>query len=245
MFTSLPWMFHTFTCQPARITAALYASYDTIVSATLRHCAHAVVITALLVNAAKSLSMAHRNSEEVEDTQPFLAPNFSHVPALVHMSNSNTIEPFLQRPWLAPLLFPNESSDARDHCANERTFLSWLRLSVYLAIVSSAIVISFHLKTEASELEIKMALPLGIVFWLLSVACLASGLANYIRTVTKYSRRQALVQSGWKTQVVFTVIATAIVAACVLFLAIDAKQNGEKSQSGDSLFDALGLGIVS
>lgn len=90
-----------------------------------------------------------------------------------------------------------------------------------------------------------MALPLGIVFWGLSVACLASGLANYIRTVTKYSRRQALVQSGWKTQVVFTVIATAIVAACVLFLAIDAKDGGEKSRSGDSLFTALGLGIVS
>lgn len=116
--------------------------------------------------------------------------------------NSNTFQPFLQRPFLAPLVFPNESSDARDHCANERTFLSWLRLSMYLAVVSVAIVISFHLKTKPSELELRMALPLGCIFWVLSLACLASGMANYVRTVTRYSRRAALVQSGWKTQLV-------------------------------------------
>jgi hypothetical protein len=47
-----------------------------------------------------------------------------------------------------------------------------------------------------------MALPLGVVFWALGVACLAVGFGNYIKTVTKYSRRMALVQTGWKTQVV-------------------------------------------
>ena len=67
-----------------------------------------------------------------------------------------------------------------------------------------------------------MALPRGIIFWVLSLAGLASGLSNYIKTVHKYSRRQALVQSGWKTQVVFTVVASAIVAACVLFLTTSA-----------------------
>lgn len=108
----------------------------------------------------------------------------------------------LSRPLLAPLLFPNESSDARDHCANERTFLSWLRLSIYMSVVSVAIVISFHLKSQPTSFERRLALPFGMVFWLLSLACLASGCANYVKTVTKYSRRQALVQSGWKTQVV-------------------------------------------
>ena len=109
---------------------------------------------------------------------------------------------FLSRPLLAPLLFPNESSDARDHCANERTFLSWLRLSIYMAVVSVAIIISFHLKSQPTSIERRIALPFGLIFWLLSLACLASGLANYVKTVTKYSTRQALVQTGWKTQVV-------------------------------------------
>ncbi|KAK3400106.1 hypothetical protein B0T20DRAFT_407850 [Sordaria brevicollis] len=71
-------------------------------------------------------------------------------------------------PLFGPLLFENESSDCRDHCANERTFLSFLRLSIYMAIVSVAIVLSFHLRKAASDLELRMAKPLGIIFWGLS-----------------------------------------------------------------------------
>ena len=118
---------------------------------------------------------------------------------------SSTSHPFLSRPLLVPLLFPNKSSDARDHCANERTFLSWLRLSIYMAVVSIAIIVSFHLKSEPTRLEKRISFPLGLVFWFLSLACLASGCANYVKTVTKYSRRQAIVQSGWKTQLVSSV----------------------------------------
>ena len=81
-------------------------------------------------------------------------------------------------------------------------FLSWLRLAIYMAVVSVAILISFHLKSQPSPLERRIALPFGIVFWLLALACLASGTANYVKTVKKYSKRQALVQTGWKTQVV-------------------------------------------
>ncbi|MCJ1362595.1 hypothetical protein MMC16_001700 [Acarospora aff. strigata] len=158
----------------------------------------------------------------------------------------------LRRPLFGPLLFDNTDSDARDHCANERStqplptlyprnprpapsrpapphhpltqtaFLSWLRLSIYLSVVSIAIVISFHLKSRPSPIEKRIALPLGLVFWVLALACLASGFANYIKTVAKYSRKQALVQSGWKTQIVFTIVACTIVAACVLFLATNA-----------------------
>ena len=67
-------------------------------------------------------------------------------------------------------------------------------------------IISFHLKNQPSEIEKKIALPLGLVFWGLSVACLVSGVGNYVGTVAKYGRREALVQSGWKTQVVSTLI---------------------------------------
>lgn len=71
-----------------------------------------------------------------------------------------------------------------------------------MAVVSIAIVISFHLKSEPTQFELRMAKPLGIVFWLLSLACLSAGLGNYIKTVNKYSRRAAIVQTGWKTQAV-------------------------------------------
>lgn len=81
-------------------------------------------------------------------------------------------------------------------------FLSWLRLATYMAIVAVAILISFHLKHQPTPLERKVALPFGILFWVLALACLASGLNNYIKTVNRYSRRQALVQTGIATQVV-------------------------------------------
>ena len=73
-----------------------------------------------------------------EDFNPFY--NFLHSkPVLVHQytiqlhvfdcselrlcnrCNSYDRLVFLQRPLLGPLLFENESSDARDHCANERS----------------------------------------------------------------------------------------------------------------------------
>lgn len=71
-----------------------------------------------------------------------------------------------------------------------------------MAIVAAAILVSFHLKSEPSSLERRLALPFGLIFWLLAIACLASGLNNYIKTVNRYSRRQALVQSGIATQIV-------------------------------------------
>jgi hypothetical protein len=114
-----------------------------------------------------------------------------------------------------------------------------------MAIVSVAIVLSFHLKAKPSNLgkhfatsvkkgteqttdvqivEKRFALPLGIIFWLLSMACLVSGLSNYINTISRYCKRAALVQSGWKTQIVFTVVSSAIVATCVLFLSVNAEK---------------------
>ncbi|GAB7352467.1 hypothetical protein MBLNU459_g2875t1 [Dothideomycetes sp. NU459] len=164
--------------------------------------------------------------EVLEPYNPKYYPHLPFQPVIVHQyvvqGNDYDGSVFIQRPLLAPLLFDNNDSDARDHCANERTFLSWLRLSVYMAIVSVAIVISFHLKNQPTALERRLALPFGILFWLLALACLASGTANYIKTVTGYSKRAALVQTGWKTQVIFTVVATAIVAACALFLSTNA-----------------------
>lgn len=68
-------------------------------------------------------------------------------------------------------------------------FLSYLRLSVYMAVVAVAIVLSFHLKSRATDIELRMAKPLGAIFWALSVACLLVGCANYIRELSLVGRR--------------------------------------------------------
>lgn len=71
---------------------------------------------------------------------------------------------------------PAKTTDVLFHAA----FLSYLRLSIYMAVVSVAITVSFHLKSDASPLELRMAKPLGSIFWALSVATLFVGLGNYI-----------------------------------------------------------------
>jgi hypothetical protein len=78
--------------------------------------------------------------------------------------------------------------------------------------------------SDSTLVEKRIALPLGIVFWILSLLCMASGLGNYMQTVTRYSKREAMVQTGWKTQIVFTIVSTSIVAACVLFLSTNASK---------------------
>ncbi|KAI1327517.1 hypothetical protein F5Y16DRAFT_192458 [Xylariaceae sp. FL0255] len=131
---------------------------------------------------------------------------------------------FTSWPLLGPLLFDNESSDARDHCANERTFLSYLRLSVYMSVVSVAIALSFHLRSAPSPLERRIAKPLGLVFWLLSAACLAVGLGNYIKSVNLYGRRAAIVQSGLRTQAVMSLVALSIIGTCIVLLVVEKLQ---------------------
>jgi uncharacterized membrane protein YidH (DUF202 family) len=130
---------------------------------------------------------------------------------------------FLARPLFGPLIFENSASDARDYLANERTFLSWLRLSLYLTIVSCAIILSFHLHSAPSQLERHVALPLGLVLWTLSSLCLITGFCTYLKTVIKYSRRTAIVQSGWKLQGFYAIIAIVIIGTCVLFLTTEAR----------------------
>ncbi|CCE28691.1 uncharacterized protein CPUR_02379 [Claviceps purpurea 20.1] len=154
-----------------------------------------------------------------------LAPKPCCVPKLVPTARGQVAQKgptgsFFTAPLLGPLLFENETSDARDHCANERTFLSHLRLSVFMAVLSVAITLSFHLRHQPTDLERRMAKPLGAVFWVLSLLMLALGLANYIQTVNKYGRRAAIVQTGWRTQLILGLVALCIFATCMVLLVV-------------------------
>ncbi|KAG5998146.1 hypothetical protein E4U52_001512 [Claviceps spartinae] len=154
-----------------------------------------------------------------------LAPKPCCVPKLAPTARGQVAQKgatgsFFSAPLLGPLLFENETSDARDHCANERTFLSHLRLSVFMAILSVAITLSFHLRHQPTDLERRMAKPLGAVFWVLSLLMLALGLANYIQTVNKYGRRAAIVQTGWRTQLILGLVALCIFATCMVLLVV-------------------------
>lgn len=144
-----------------------------------------------------SLTTSNKHLVKITMTQssvvnPSLGPCSSTMSTVTAETTAQTNE-------VASPVFPKSRDRETNHLS---AFLSYLRLSIYMAIVSIAIVVSFHLKSKPSELELRMALPLGIVFWFLALGCLLVGFGNYIKTVTKYSRRAAIVQTGWKTQVV-------------------------------------------
>ena len=71
-----------------------------------------------------------------------------------------------------------------------------------MAVVSVAIILSFHLKSQPTPLERRIALPLGLVFWLLALSCVGLGTLNYAQCIRGYAKRRALVQTGIGTQVV-------------------------------------------
>ncbi|KAK7927042.1 hypothetical protein PG985_004040 [Apiospora marii] len=89
-----------------------------------------------------------------------------------------------------------------------------------MAIVSVAIVVSFHLRTQPSALELRFAKPLGIIFWILAFACLLVGFGNYTKTVNKYANKTAIVQTGWITQTIMSLVALSIIGTCVILLVI-------------------------
>jgi len=121
-------------------------------------------------------------------------------------------------PFISPLVFENLASDARDHCANERNFLSWLRLSIYLSIISVAITITFNLRTPPTAIESRVSLPLGLVFWFLAVLSLCTGLGNYFKTIEKYRTKEPVVQTSLKTQIIIGIVSCTIIGTCVLLL---------------------------
>lgn len=148
---------------------------------------------------------------------PFSAPSSSTtqtaMPEIIAPMNEVLPLQFLV-PSFLPTISPTSLFSSLTKIVPHKAFLSYLRLSVYMAVVSIAIVISFHFKQQPTPLERRMSQPLGIIFWLLSLACLCIGFGNYMKTVNKYGRRAAIVQAGWKTQSVCCV--TQFLSWCIL-----------------------------
>lgn len=76
-------------------------------------------------------------------------------------------------------------------------FLSWLRLSIYMAIVSIAILLSFHLKLQPSALEKQFALPLGIIFWVCIYLKLAIHCFLCCYVLTEKNKKKTNVVAGF------------------------------------------------
>ncbi|KAG9290395.1 hypothetical protein G9A89_007126 [Geosiphon pyriformis] len=116
---------------------------------------------------------------------PTLASS-STTPASRRVSNQRPITEWvrIKLGQLNPTLYlENKASVARDHLANERTFLAWLRTSLSFISIGVAITQLFRLNiTTRSPIEEKVGKPLGVVFILLGIIFLSFGFVRYFHS---------------------------------------------------------------
>ncbi|GAA6000507.1 hypothetical protein JCM10207_008043 [Rhodosporidiobolus poonsookiae] len=120
-------------------------------------------------------------------------------------------------------LVPNEGSTARDYCARERNFLSWIKLSSTLAVISASLLIRFQFGTRIGmpDWEVAAETPLGILFFIATLAAIIVSATTFHSTDTGYAQRKAFVYAGQAAELVSLAIGLLTIAACVLLLAAD------------------------
>ncbi|KAI9018589.1 hypothetical protein CLU79DRAFT_679993, partial [Phycomyces nitens] len=80
------------------------------------------------------------------------------------------------------VLLENTASVARDHLANERTFLAWLRTSLSMITVGVAITQLYHLQPTDNQLKPNPGRALGATFVVFSILFLYFGNARYFHS---------------------------------------------------------------
>src|SRR5690606_7665565 len=124
-----------------------------------------------------------------------------------------------RRPYISCLLYTNSGSTARDVLANERNWMSWLRLSLFLNVLTIAMALNFQLKSSPTPLEKRMSLPLGIILWVLSAAALVAGSGAYFSNLKTYARqlpsgRRTGKWTGWT----FAIVTFGVMVLCVILI---------------------------
>jgi putative membrane protein len=88
-----------------------------------------------------------------------------------------------------------DSSRARDHLANERTFLAWVRTGVALVVFGFAIGRFSIAIRQFMQIEGRTAGTAGITVWFGTIAIIAGVLATFAGLL-RYRRTRAQLESG-------------------------------------------------
>ncbi|KAM9940451.1 hypothetical protein OXX80_000082 [Metschnikowia pulcherrima] len=118
----------------------------------------------------------------------------------------------------ASLRLENSGAVARDHMANERTFLAWLRTSLSLVTIGIGIVQLLKLKNESEDLS-RYAKPLGASFVFIGIMTLVMGTLRYFRVQTMLLSSYYPASQFSVTFLVGTVFLLVVVTLGSLFLA--------------------------
>ncbi|BGP23205.1 DUF202 domain protein [Rhodotorula toruloides] len=131
--------------------------------------------------------------------------------------------PFSEKLW-GRIIIPNDGSTARDYLARERNFLSWIKLSSTLAVLSAALLIRFQFGSQVQlpDWEEKAQVPLGILFFIACMASLVIGTITFYRSQSGYAQLKAFVYAGKFTDLLIVGLGLLTLTACILLLAAKA-----------------------
>ncbi|KAL7412903.1 hypothetical protein BDY24DRAFT_391517 [Mrakia frigida] len=123
-------------------------------------------------------------------------------------------------------LLVNNGSCCRDYLGTERTALSYLRLTLILSLLSTALVAKVRLPSpesslrgpSADSLEDLVSLPLGIVFAVLALLSLFSGTRVYWMGIRGLRDGKGFVGAGKLNTLVLVLVALGIVTSIVILI---------------------------
>ncbi|SCZ93086.1 BZ3500_MvSof-1268-A1-R1_Chr6-2g08452 [Microbotryum saponariae] len=117
-------------------------------------------------------------------------------------------------------LIPNEGSTARDYLARERNFLSWIKLSSVLSIISAAILLHLSLGgvKEVPQFALNAAVPLSILFFIAAFSSLFVGIHDTLSVDDKYRRRTGFVYAGRASTLTTWAICGLALASCIILV---------------------------
>ncbi|CAH1760671.1 5048_t:CDS:2 [Entrophospora sp. SA101] len=114
------------------------------------------------------------------------------------------------------LVLENRASVARDHLANERTFLAWLRTSLSFISIGIAITQLFRLNLNGKKSDDKVGKPLGLTFVVLGIIFLVIGIIRYFHS--QYLMTQGNFPASRGSIIFVTAVTVVSLAACLVVI---------------------------
>ncbi|CAG8582611.1 4756_t:CDS:2, partial [Paraglomus occultum] len=131
------------------------------------------------VTASTSSTLCRRTSSSRQETISIV--NNTEEESSANMTKGN-VNALLN--WKPTLCLENKASVARDHLANERTFLAWLRTSLSFVSIGIAVTQLFRLNPSKHDHSGKEVIGkvIGIAFTVLGVVFLLLGVIRYFHS---------------------------------------------------------------